>query len=143
MKDEYLKIYKKINSKNGFKPLVSVLLVLVIYLPLITIFSDINISKLLHHIFLDMLFFIFPILIPLSTLFVLLFFHKYYLLKFLLFFSMFIAFPFHLVASMGIYTKQDAIQYFLMFILPYIIFIIALIIIIKFKNKIKNELTIK
>lgn len=35
MKDEYLNLYKKINSKNEFKSLVSVFLVLIIYIPLI------------------------------------------------------------------------------------------------------------
>lgn len=44
MKDEYLNLYKKINSKNEFKSLVSVFLVLIIYIPLIWAFSDFEIS---------------------------------------------------------------------------------------------------
>ncbi|WP_100066087.1 hypothetical protein [Miniphocaeibacter massiliensis] len=140
MKNKYLELYRKINSNSKFKTLVSALLIFIIYPPLITAFLDINIPSSLQSVLLDMLFFIFPIFIPISILFVVLFFYKYYLLKILLCLSLGIAFPFHIVAGMAVHTKQEAIEYFLMFILPYILFIIALFIVLFVKSKLNDEL---
>ena len=142
MKNKYLELYRKINSNSNFKALVSVLLLFIIYPPLVTAFLNINIPWSLQSILIDMLFFVFPIFIPLSILFIILFFYKYYLLKILLCLSLGVAFPFHIVAGMTVHTTQEAIAYFSMFILPYILFIIILFIKKKKKSKLEDELNI-
>ncbi|QQK08386.1 hypothetical protein [Miniphocaeibacter halophilus] len=142
MKNSFLYQYDKFNSHKFIKFLLSLLIVVILFLPLVIPFIPTDLinqyipySNLVLELSGQYIFLIIPYLLPLICTIMFLYYKDYYLLKILSLIFYGISLYYQYISVMDIHTSSNLNFLILRYIAPNIIFILLFIIIMIFKSK--------
>lgn len=142
MKKSFLYQYDKFNSHKFIKFLLSILVVVILFLPLSVPFIPTNFiaqyiphSNLVLELSGQYIFLILPYLFPLICIIIFLYYKEYYLLKILSLIFYCISLYYQYISAIDIYTNSSFNFLIARYIAPNIIFILLFIILMIFKSK--------
>ena len=142
MKERFKRKYDGFNSHKISIFILSIIIILIITLPFVSVLipSYLKVFNIpywndIYTISGNIIFFVFPYLIPVLLILSTLYYKDYYILKIILFLTYLLSIYFQIISVMGIYVDEDL--YFLLYryIIPNGIFLILFIISMVFKSK--------